>query len=149
MKRLKIPHQSSCHNETASVQMFRKCQWHALVCNREKEAIDFNTGSYFSLVMLGWVDGRRNFSDGGILAIYATMMYTAPYVMFLMRADPLRGKMGRVRALEIETYLGPEMATSECSVVFMKKGRVIKKSILYGNSYYKKELGRPYSFAQL
>jgi hypothetical protein len=29
-----------------------------------------------------------------ILATYAPMIYTAPYVMFLMRADPLRGHWG-------------------------------------------------------
>jgi hypothetical protein len=28
------------------------------------------------------------------LAIYGTMIYTAPYVMFLMREDPLRGQVG-------------------------------------------------------
>ncbi len=35
------------------------------------------------------------------------MIYTAPYVMFLMRADTLRGQVGGGRALEIETFLGP------------------------------------------
>jgi hypothetical protein len=35
------------------------------------------------------------------------MIYTALYVMFLMRADPLRGQVGRGWALEIETFLGP------------------------------------------
>jgi hypothetical protein len=35
------------------------------------------------------------------------MIYTAPYVMFLMRADPLRGQVGGGWALEIETFLGP------------------------------------------
>jgi hypothetical protein len=29
-----------------------------------------------------------------ILAIYAPMIYTAPCVMFWMRADPLRGQVG-------------------------------------------------------
>ncbi len=39
------------------------------------------------------------------------MIYTAPYVMFLMRADPLRGQVGWVWEgwdQEIETFLGPE-----------------------------------------
>ncbi len=43
------------------------------------------------------------------LAIYAPMIYTAPCVMFLMRAeaDPLRGQVGGGRALEIErVFLG-------------------------------------------
>jgi hypothetical protein len=33
--------------------------------------------------------------------------------MLLMRAEPLRGQVGVGWALEIETFLGPEMATSE------------------------------------
>jgi hypothetical protein len=35
------------------------------------------------------------------------MIYTAPYVMFWMRADPLRGQVGGGWALEIKTFLGP------------------------------------------
>jgi hypothetical protein len=35
------------------------------------------------------------------------MIYTAPCVMFLMRADPLRGQVGGSWALEIESFLGP------------------------------------------
>jgi hypothetical protein len=42
-----------------------------------------------------------------ILAIYAPMIYTAPRVMFLMRADTLRGQVGGGWALEIESILGP------------------------------------------
>jgi hypothetical protein len=38
--------------------------------------------------------------------------------MFLMRADPLRGQVGGGWALEIETFLGPEMATSEASAIW-------------------------------
>jgi hypothetical protein len=41
------------------------------------------------------------------LAIYGPMIYTAPYVMVLMRADPLRGQVGGGWALEIETFLSP------------------------------------------
>jgi hypothetical protein len=41
------------------------------------------------------------------IAIYAPMIYTAPCVMFLMRADPLRGQVGGGWALEIESFLGP------------------------------------------
>jgi hypothetical protein len=38
---------------------------------------------------------------------------TAPYVMLLMWANPLRGQMGGGWALEIETFLGPvKMASS-------------------------------------
>ena len=46
-------------------------------------------------------------TDSTLLAIYAPMVYTAPCVMFFMRADPLRGQVGGGWALEIETFLGP------------------------------------------
>jgi hypothetical protein len=42
-----------------------------------------------------------------VLAIYGPMIYTAPYVMLLMRATPLRGQVGGGWALEIDTFLGP------------------------------------------
>jgi hypothetical protein len=35
------------------------------------------------------------------------MIYTAPYVMLLMQANPLRGHVGVGWALEIETFLVP------------------------------------------
>jgi hypothetical protein len=35
------------------------------------------------------------------------VIYTAPYVMFLIRADPLQGQVGGGWALEIDTFLGP------------------------------------------
>ena len=35
------------------------------------------------------------------------MIYTAPYVLLLMRATPLRGQVGGGWALEIESFLGP------------------------------------------
>jgi hypothetical protein len=34
------------------------------------------------------------------------MIYTAPYVMFSMCVDPLRGQVGGGWALEIEFFLG-------------------------------------------
>ncbi len=37
--------------------------------------------------------------------------------MFLIRADPLRGHVGGGWALEIETFLGLEMATTEASAI--------------------------------
>ncbi len=39
--------------------------------------------------------------------IYAPMIYTAPCVMFLMRADTLRRQVEGGWALEMETFLGP------------------------------------------
>jgi hypothetical protein len=41
-----------------------------------------------------------------VLAIYAPPIYTAPCVMFLMRADPLRRQVGGGWALKIEGVLG-------------------------------------------
>jgi hypothetical protein len=35
------------------------------------------------------------------------MIYTAPYVIVLMRADSLRGQVGGGWAQEIKTFLGP------------------------------------------
>ncbi len=35
------------------------------------------------------------------------MIHTAPFVMFLMRADLLWGQVGGGWALEIESFLGP------------------------------------------
>jgi hypothetical protein len=43
--------------------------------------------------------------------------------MFLMRADPLRGQVGGGWALEIETFLGPDMATSKVSAIWAQKSR--------------------------
>ncbi len=39
--------------------------------------------------------------------IYAPMIYTAPCIMFWMRAYPLRGEMGGTWALEFSSFLGP------------------------------------------
>ena len=41
------------------------------------------------------------------IAIYAPMIYTAQCVMFLMRADTLRGQIGGGWTLEMESFLGP------------------------------------------
>ncbi len=40
------------------------------------------------------------------IAIYAPMIYTAPSIMFWMRAYPLQGQVGGGWALEIESFLG-------------------------------------------
>ncbi len=48
-----------------------------------------------------------------VIAIYAPMIYTAPCVMFWLRADLLRGQLGGGSTQEIETFFGPfEMASS-------------------------------------
>jgi hypothetical protein len=42
-----------------------------------------------------------------ILTIYAPMIYTAPCIMFWMRAYSLRGEVGGGWALEFPSFLGP------------------------------------------
>jgi hypothetical protein len=42
-----------------------------------------------------------------IIAIFGPIMYTAQYVMLLMRANTLRGQVGSGGAQEIKTFLGP------------------------------------------
>jgi hypothetical protein len=39
--------------------------------------------------------------------LYGPMIYMAPYIMPLMRENPLRGQVGVGWALEIKTFLGP------------------------------------------
>jgi hypothetical protein len=51
--------------------------------------------------------GQKKFRSERIMAIYGPMIYTAPYVIVLMRADTLRGQVGGGWALEIETFLSP------------------------------------------
>jgi hypothetical protein len=41
-----------------------------------------------------------------LLTIYAPMIYTAPYIIFWMRAYPLRGEVRGGWALEFLSYLG-------------------------------------------
>jgi hypothetical protein len=57
----------------------------------------------------GWGESqirRRDIPCGvlNILTIYAPMIYTAPCIMFWMRADPLRGKVEGGWALEFERF---------------------------------------------
>jgi hypothetical protein len=41
------------------------------------------------------------------ITIYAPMIYTAPCIMFWMRAHPFRGEVGGGWALEFSSFLGP------------------------------------------
>jgi hypothetical protein len=41
-----------------------------------------------------------------IITIYEPTIYTAPYIMFWMRAYPLRGEVGGGWVLEFESFLG-------------------------------------------
>ena len=51
---------------------------------------------------------------------YGPLIYTAQYVMVLMKASPLRGPFEGVGP-EFETFLGHEMANSEASAILPKK----------------------------
>jgi hypothetical protein len=53
-----------------------------------------------------WI-GAHFFPCFDSLANYVPIIYAAPCVMFLMRADPLRGQVGGGWAMEIESFLGP------------------------------------------
>jgi hypothetical protein len=55
------------------------------------------------LVVLNMVPNRNQLS----LTIYAPAIYTAPCIMFWMRAYTLRGEMGGGWALEFPSFLGP------------------------------------------
>jgi hypothetical protein len=46
-------------------------------------------------------------STSGFLAIYGPTIYTAQYIMLLMRENPLQGQVVEGWALEIEPFLGP------------------------------------------
>jgi hypothetical protein len=43
-------------------------------------------------------------------------------IMILMRENPFRGPFEGVGPLKIETFVDPEMATSEASAIWAKKG---------------------------
>jgi hypothetical protein len=51
----------------------------------------------------------KSITHGAVLTtgIYAPMIYTAPCIMFWMRAYQLRGQVGGCWALEFESFLGP------------------------------------------
>jgi hypothetical protein len=42
-----------------------------------------------------------------VTTFYAPVIYTAPCILFWMRAYPLRGEMGGGWALEFSSFLGP------------------------------------------
>ncbi len=69
----------------------------------------------FWLVCWACTAGTRDFCSalvalhivGPVITIYAPMIYTAPCIMFWMRAYPLLGYVGGGWALEFESFLGP------------------------------------------
>jgi hypothetical protein len=59
-----------------------------------------------SILQIRGVDNLRNINVTHNSYIYATMIFTASYVMFWMCADPLRGQLGGSWAPEIEAVQG-------------------------------------------
>jgi hypothetical protein len=60
-----------------------------------------------------------------ILAIYTPMIYTAPFIMFCMRAYPLRGQVGGGWALEILSFLGPKWQSPIGSMPFHRAQKTL------------------------
>ncbi len=61
---------------------------------------------------------------GSTMTIYGPMIFTAPYVMLLMRANPSRGQVGGGWALEIKTFLVPRKshwAVRQASAIWGQK----------------------------
>ncbi len=60
--------------------------------------------------------------EGNVSYLWTYDLY-GPYVMVLMRADPIRGQVVGGRALEIETFLGPGVEPlGECHLEPQKVG---------------------------
>ncbi len=55
------------------------------------------------------------FRTSKTITIYAPLIYTAPCIMFYMRAYPLRGEVGGGWALEFESFLDPVNLASSCA----------------------------------
>ncbi len=53
------------------------------------------------------MNSKSNSYKVTIIAIYGRMIFTALYIMLLMRANPLRGKVVGGKVLESDTCLGP------------------------------------------
>jgi hypothetical protein len=56
-----------------------------------------------------------------MLTINVPVVYMERDVMILMRKNPVSMAIGRGWALKIETFSGPEMATSEASAIWAQK----------------------------
>jgi hypothetical protein len=63
------------------------------------------------------------------------MIYTAPYVMFLMRADPLRGQAEGAWALEIETFLETNISFTEGTGTNVYRVLLKKNLPFQGNNF--------------
>ncbi len=64
------------------------------------------------------------------------MIYTAPCIMFWMRANPLRGEVGGGWALEFESFFGPcEIAfgAQNCTRLSARANSVIPLLVLWRN----------------
>jgi hypothetical protein len=68
-----------------------------------------------------------------ILTIYAPMISTASCVMFLMRADTLRGQVRVGWALEIERFLGPVKFDQNPMTSRIEKAIILNNSRISSN----------------
>jgi hypothetical protein len=71
-------------------------------------------GQRVCLTLWGVTDQSKGYLFKNNYSIYAPMIYTAPCIMLLMRADTLRGEVVGGLALEISSFVGPcEMARAD------------------------------------
>ncbi len=71
-------------------------------CTRDLQCREINTG-----FCRKEINENRSLTGNLEIAIYAPMIYIAPCVMLLMRADTLQGQVGGCWALQIESFQGP------------------------------------------
>jgi hypothetical protein len=91
----------------AGVTKLRKITKYPTKKNGSKISERIKAGSKFILTFQYDPHEHITSLKKSILANYGPMIYTAPYVMLLIRANPFQGQVGGGCALEIETILGP------------------------------------------
>jgi hypothetical protein len=61
---------------------------------------------------------RTQFKNGKpIIAIYGPMIYTAPYILLLMRVNPLRRQVGGGFSPGNQDFFGPREMAGDCHLV--------------------------------
>jgi hypothetical protein len=74
---------------------------------------------------------KKNLDHKRHITINVTVVYMVRDVLILMGKIHFEGHYWEGWALKIETFLGPEMATSEASVIWAQKIEIFFRSILY------------------
>ena len=78
--------------------------------NLEKFSDSWNLPSKFYTLTQGYTSTtNKSIDNSTVLAIYGPIFYTALYVMFLMRSNPLKGPL-EGWAMKVKTFLGPVWA---------------------------------------